>query len=265
MADNVNVANDGATPDPIPVATDDDGTAHHPYVKLEWGADNTQTKVAAGVTALPIQDNGNTITVDGTVGISGTVTVDGSGATQPVSGTVSVTGVATAANQTTIIGHVDGIEGSVDGIEALLTTIDADTGNLAGILTAVQIIDNIVSGSEAQCDIVAALPAGDNNIGNVDIVTVPRATTVVDVSLASAATSAQLLAANTARIALTLTNTDANAVYVYFGTTATATKFTVKIPADGYYEMPQPIYTGRIDAIWASDGSGSLIGTELAA
>jgi hypothetical protein len=34
------------------------------------------------------------------------------------------TGAATSANQTTIIGHVDGIEG-------LLTTIDADTGNIA--------------------------------------------------------------------------------------------------------------------------------------
>jgi hypothetical protein len=53
-------------------------------------------------------------------------------------------GLATAANQTTIIGHVDGIEtligttnttlttidGRVDGIEGLLTTIDADTGNI---------------------------------------------------------------------------------------------------------------------------------------
>lgn len=37
-------------------------------------------------------------------------------------------GDATAANQTTIIGHVDGIEG-------LLTTIDADTGNLPTIET----------------------------------------------------------------------------------------------------------------------------------
>jgi len=154
---------------------------------------------------------------------------------------------------------------SNDPAVALLGTIDADTGNLAGILTAVQVIDNIVSGSEAQVDVVAALPAGDNNIGNVDIVTVPRATTVVDVSLASAASSAQLLAANANRIGLTLTNTDANGVYVYFGTTAVATKFTVLIPAGGYYEMPQPIYTGRIDALWAGNGSGSLIGTELAA
>lgn len=64
MADNVeaNAGSGGAI-----FATDDDGTAHHPYAKMEWGADNTQTPVAAGASALPIQDGGNSITVDGTV------------------------------------------------------------------------------------------------------------------------------------------------------------------------------------------------------
>jgi len=269
MADNVTAdpGTGGAT-----FATDDDGTAHHPYVKVEWGADNTQTKVASGAAALPIQDGGNTITVDGTVtanagtgpwpvtdnsgsltvdnstlsvvgggleatalrvtlasdstgvvsvddgggaltvdgtvAVSGTVTVDGSGVTQPVSGTVTAnlgatdnavldtietntdsltvvgggleatalrvtiandstgvvsiddnggsvtvdgtvgisgtvtvdgsgvtqpvsaaslplpTGASTSANQSTIIGHLDGVEG-------LLTTIDSDTSTLA--------------------------------------------------------------------------------------------------------------------------------------
>ena len=38
-------------------------------------------------------------------------------------------GDATAANQTTIIGHVDGVEG-------ILTTIDADTGTIAGAVKA---------------------------------------------------------------------------------------------------------------------------------
>lgn len=65
------------------------------------------------------------------------------------------TGAATAANQTTIIGHVD-------GIETLLGTIDADTSALAGA----------VSGSEMQVDVVAALPAGTNNIGDVDVLSV---------------------------------------------------------------------------------------------
>lgn len=171
MADNIelNAGSGGAV-----IATDDDGTAQHQYVKLEWGPDNTQTKVNTGASALPIQDGGNTITVDGTVVVTGVATeakqpalgtagtasadvitvqgiasmtalkVDGSGVTQPVSGTVSVTGVATAANQATIIGHVDGIEG-------LLTTIDADTSALAGA----------VAGAEVQVDIVSsALPSG---------------------------------------------------------------------------------------------------------
>jgi hypothetical protein len=48
-----------------------------------------------------------------------------------ISGTVSLpTGASTAANQTTIIGHVD-------GIETLLGTIDADTGSIATSTTSI--------------------------------------------------------------------------------------------------------------------------------
>jgi len=64
------------------------------------------------------------------------------------------TGASTAANQTTLIGHVD-------GIEALLTTIDADTSTLAAAVS-----------TEMQVDVVGALPAGDNNIGNVDVASI---------------------------------------------------------------------------------------------
>lgn len=68
------------------------------------------------------------------------------------------TGASTAANQTTIIGHLDGVEG-------LLTTIDADTGavasDTAAIKTAVETIDNAISGTEMQVDVVtSALPTG---------------------------------------------------------------------------------------------------------
>ena len=90
------------------------------------------------------------------------------------------------------------------------------------------------------------------------------ANTVTDVLLAAAATSATVLAANAARLGLTLSNTSASTVYVYYGTTATATKFTVAIPSGSYWEMPAPLWKGRIDAIWAAAGAGSLIGTELA-
>lgn len=79
-------------------------------------------------------------------------------ATQPVSAASLPlpTGASTSANQTTIIGHLDGVEG-------LLTTIDTDTGTLAGA----------VSGTEVQVDVVGALPAGNNNIGDVDVASLP--------------------------------------------------------------------------------------------
>lgn len=74
MADNTTIDN-GALTD-YTVADDDDGVAKHQYVKVEWGGDGVFNKVAAGGSALPIQDGGNSLTVDGTVGISGTVVVD---------------------------------------------------------------------------------------------------------------------------------------------------------------------------------------------
>ncbi len=81
---------------------------------------------------------------------------------------------------TTLIGHVD-------GVEALLGTIDADTGNLAGILTKITeveedtdrlaaietslaALDNAIAGSEMQVDVVTLpeLPAGTKAIGQTD-------------------------------------------------------------------------------------------------
>lgn len=45
--------------------------------------------------------------------------------------------------------------------------------NSAAIAASLATLDNIVSGSEAQVDIVAALPAGTNNIGDVDVLSLP--------------------------------------------------------------------------------------------
>lgn len=191
MADNVELdsMSGGAV-----VATDDDGVAQHQYVKLEYGADGTFTKVSTS-NPLPATDAGTGGTADAaaTAGSTGSVssklrlvtsqldsiktavetidnTVSGSElqvdvVTMPtttvqatnldvrdltsvsdsvsavqsgtwnvtnVSGTVSLpTGASTSANQSTIIGHLDGVEG-------LLTTIDADTGNIDTSLNAIE-------------------------------------------------------------------------------------------------------------------------------
>lgn len=108
-------------------------------------------------------------------------------------------------------------------------------------------------------------PVGPDNPLAVASAGAPTIQTVTGTSitaLPSLATSQQLLAANAARQGLLLTNTDANAVLVKRGTTASATSFTVRIVQNGYWEMPKPIYTGRIDAIWEGDGTGYLIADE---
>ena len=90
-------------------------------------------------------------------------------------------GGATAANQTTLIGHVDEVESKLDTLESTLTNIETDQAALevlhtatnskldtidsvldtikadsAAIKTAVELIDNAVSGSELQVDVVSA-------------------------------------------------------------------------------------------------------------
>ena len=81
---------------------------------------------------------------------------------------------------------VSGSELQVDVVSAPTTTVTGTvTANLSAtdnavlddiaqklgdVETAVQLLDNAVSGNELQVDVVASLPAGDNNIGNVDIV-----------------------------------------------------------------------------------------------
>jgi hypothetical protein len=70
VADNVtsNLGSGGPS-----FATDDIGGVHYPRTKMTWGADGTATDTASGSAAIPIQDGGNSITIDGTVSVSGTV------------------------------------------------------------------------------------------------------------------------------------------------------------------------------------------------
>ena len=88
MSDNVtlNSGSGGAT-----IATDDDGTAQHQYVKVEFGGDGTFTKVAT-TAGLPVANDSSTFAVSAAQ--SGTWNITN------VSGTVSLpTGAATAAKQ----------------------------------------------------------------------------------------------------------------------------------------------------------------------
>jgi hypothetical protein len=153
MADNVQaeaVVSGGAT-----FATDDDGTAHHPYTKLEWGADNTFTKVSTGASAIPIQDGGNTITVDGTVtanlaaGDNNVGNVDIVTVPAPLSTTGG--GTEATALRVTVASDSTGVL-SVDDNGGALTVDNGGTFAVqvdGSALTALQLIDDPVIQDDA--------------------------------------------------------------------------------------------------------------------
>ena len=156
-----------------------------------------------------------------------TLTVDGSGVTQPVSAASLPlpSGAATAANQTTIIGHVDGLEG-------LLTTIDADTSALAGAIS-----NSAVNTREA---------------GN---------TTATLSNVSGATSSTTVLASNANRKGATIYNDSGSTLYLKLGSSASSTSFTTKMLTDDYYEVPAN-YTGIITGIWDT-ATGAARVTEI--
>jgi hypothetical protein len=144
---------------------------------------------AAGVSAVNIQDGGNTITVDGAVTTSGTVTEANSGSiltsVQLIDDTIKTLGTDTYTETST--------KGSVIGAvrrDANTTLVDTTNEvaplqvNATGELKVAQ-IQPLPAGTNAigklaandGVDIgnvdVASIAAGDNNIGNVDVVTLP--------------------------------------------------------------------------------------------
>lgn len=81
--------------------------------------------------------------------------------------------------------------------------------------------------------------------------TTSRPTTATLANVASSATNVTLFAAANAN-ARTIYNDSTAVLYVKFGATASTTSYTVQIASQGYYEFPQPVYTGQVDGIWAS-------------
>lgn len=82
-------------------------------------------------------------------------------------------------------------------------------------------------------------------------------------SVSSSATNVTLLAANANRKNASFYNSSTEILYLKLGATASATDFTVRILPEGYYEVPiGPVYSGKVDGIWAN-ANGSCKITEL--
>jgi len=238
VADNL-VANPGAGG--ATLATDEIAGVHYPRSKQVWGPDNTAVDVAAGSAALPIQDGGNSITVDGSVSIAGTVPVSGTvsvsgtvpvsgtvavSGTVPVSGTVGVTGPVTTNPPTNASTNVTQWGGTAISVNAG----NASTGTLRVVIaadqTAVRVdgsaVTQPISGSVG---LAGALPAGSNNIGDVDVVTQVGAANIANgqVAVTTAAGGVQVVAARATRRAVTIVNHADIDVYVGAGTVSATT------------------------------------------
>lgn len=90
-----------------------------------------------------------------------------------------------------------------------------------------------------------------------------RASTATLTNVTATTSSTQVLAANANRKQAIFVNDADQPCLLKFGTTASASSFTYKLLAGDILELPTPIYTGRIDAIWTATVSGSMRVTEL--
>lgn len=158
MADNVtlNSGTGGAV-----VATDDDGTAHHQYVKLEFGADNTQTKVDAS-NPLPVTVTDSATRDLGKVDIAmGQAAHDAAAAALDP---VLVGGYASAAAPSDVSADGDAVRAWRLRNGAAATVVTAAGALIGGDAT---------NGLDVDVTRLPALVAGTANIGDVDVLTVP--------------------------------------------------------------------------------------------
>jgi hypothetical protein len=235
----------------------------------------------------------------------------------PITGAVTTDGLTDAELRATpvpISGTVTANAGT--NLNTSLLALEAG-GNLASIAASASVLDDWDESDRAKVNPIVgqagvaagtgtdgvtvqrvslatnvALPAGSNNIGDVDIASLPnegqqtmansisvavasdqsnlptketRAATSAVTSVADTATSTTLLASNANRLGASIANDSSSVLYVKFGTTASATDYTVRLSQYAYYEVPFN-YTGRIDGIWATDpGDGAARITELTA
>jgi hypothetical protein len=293
MADDVTFGTTVATPPSgTIVATDEVAGKHYQRVKIALGADGAATDAVGGAGAVSAAVQRVTLASDDpAVALLGTIDADTSALAGAVSGTemqVDVVGPLPAgtnaigklaANSGVDIGDVDvtsvipgtgasnlgkaedAVHATGDtGVMALAVRKDTATA-LAGTDGDYAPLEVDASGRLHVNVGTSALPSGAATAANQD--TLGPVSTATLSSLASTATSAQLVASNASRKGLLVYNTDANTLYLKYGITASLTSFTVAIPSSGYWEMPRPVYTGRIDAIWSAAGSGSAYVTEV--
>ncbi len=220
MADNVtlNAGSGGAV-----IATDDDGTAHHQYVKLEFGADNTQTKVTSSV-GLPVGDAG------------GSLTVDDGGSSLTVDGTVSVTGQIVAGTAGTPSTDVISIQGITS-----MTAVKVDGSAVTQPVSLASVPSHAVT--NAGTFATQAAQSGTWNIGTVTTVSTVTNMATIGTSVTPGTSAAHLGKAEDAA------HTTGDTGVMALGVRAASPTERSAGPTDGDYE---PFATNEVGAVWTT-------------
>lgn len=219
--------------------------------------------------AVPVSLTSTTITGTVAAAQSGTWTVTGAGGTFPVTDSGGSLTVDAPVGTPVYVRLSDGSAAITQlPVRMLAIDDDADTFGLvagtvytAGVNDAVILWSNLRDASgNAIASATAAPGASDRGLVVRPIDSQPTTATLL--SVAGSATSVQLLAANAARRGATIVNDSAAVLYVKLGETASASNYTYRLPAYATLELPDPVYTGRIDGIWAS-ATGNARVTEV--
>lgn len=202
---------------------------------------------------------------------SGAVAGNGAAATaQRVTLANDSTGIVSLTTSTASIGKLasnSGVDiGDVDVTSLPNVTLAAGTNTnevVGDVAEDIALAGNPVrQGVRASAAIPSAMSADGDVVTpwadlNGRLVTKQQCGTSTVTTVADAATSTTLLSANTARKGCSVQNDSSAVMYLKCGTTASATDYTARLVQYSYWEAPYG-YTGRIDAIWATDpGDGA--------
>ena len=188
-------------------------------------------------------------------------------------------GAATAANQATIIGHVDGVEtlltaANVDHAanEALLTTIDADTNAIKVDMAAIEVLLTSANVDHAANEVLLGTIDADTDAIKTDIAALEVLSTAANVDLAAmevdlAAMEVLLTAANVDHAAnevlLTGIDVDTNAIKVdiaaleVLSTAANVDLAEIEVATEATQSSLEKMLYGNALVITAIHGSGS--------
>lgn len=162
---------------------------------------------------------------------------------------------------TAILSAVQNIHPDNLTIESILNAITTAT---TGSATAA----NQVTGNTSLASILSTHSTGvKQDTGNASLASIDAkigSLTSALTNVTQSPTSVTLLPANANRKGFLLYNDSSVKCMVSFGTTASATAFTVLLPANsGYEPLLTTIYKGAITAIWSSGTAGAMRVTEL--